>query len=369
MDTDDKLKRESRRAELQEKFRSAVVAHATSTPGTEFSVLALSGGGQWGAFGAGFLKGWTLRQNPPKRPVFDIVTGTSTGALIATFAFLGSSGDDAIRDAYLSITGDRDVFTDRNKVAYLWSDSISTRRQFRSRLDHMITGDIVAAVAAEHAKPQGRRLVVGATDLLGGEFHAFDLTELAGQAGTGNREKVRQDYIDVLMASTAIPVQFPPVTLQGTDPDDPGRTITYVDGGIRRNIFVEAIGRAIKAQAEPAVPATIYCLVNGARDIDPVDKLSGFPKLVGIVQRSVDILLNESTEGNLFRICLEAQKFGMKFLVTAVPPDVAKSCGVLSSEQDKDFNPRLMKCLYDAGVTQAQLTPTPWEEDPLVGSP
>ena len=66
----------------QESLRAAL------SPDKPVQVLALSGGGQWGAFGAGFLKGWTRHGDRPA--AFQVVTGTSTGSLQATFAFLGA---------------------------------------------------------------------------------------------------------------------------------------------------------------------------------------------------------------------------------------------------------------------------------------
>jgi predicted acylesterase/phospholipase RssA len=62
--------------------------------------LVISGGGSDGAFGAGVLKGWT---ESGKRPVFNIVTGVSTGALIATFAFLGPTWDHEVERFYTQV--------------------------------------------------------------------------------------------------------------------------------------------------------------------------------------------------------------------------------------------------------------------------
>src|SRR6266699_1378673 len=154
-------------------------------------ILALSGGGQGGAFGAGFLKGWTERAAEPRRPEFRIVTGTSTGSLIATFAFLGPAFDDEVRDAYLTIRGDGDVFQDRFlPTALLFDDSLSTTGPLRERLERFITPEVVAAVAAEARK--GRLLLVGTVDLEAAQFVPLDLTAIAGVGG----EEARRNYID-----------------------------------------------------------------------------------------------------------------------------------------------------------------------------
>lgn len=352
-------RRHARRAVLQQHIRTAI---EHTRKGEQFSILALSGGGQYGAFGAGFLKGWSERTMPPLRPKkFDVVTGTSTGSLLATFAFLGSAWDETIGRAYLDITGDKDIFTKRHLISLLWSDSVSTRAQFRERLDGLITQKVTDAVADEGAN--GRCLFIGSVDLLGGEFHEFNLTEIA-QPRT---EAARRAYVDAIMASTAIPVQFPPVVLP--DPAAPGGSITYVDGGIRRSIFAEALASALDESPEPP-PATIYCLVNGARDVARATAFR-FPKLLSMAYRSSEILLNESTEGNLFRIFLWAQRQQprIEFKVTAIPPDVATKCDVGAFKPDELFDHKLMQCLYDEGRAFAKLDARPWQDNPLDGSP
>ena len=125
-------------------------------------VLALSGGGQWGAFGAGFLKGWTRHESRPAE--FQVVTGTSTGSLLATFAFLGRDFDDAVGRAYLDIRGDSDVMKQAVPAdGGLFSDALATTGPLRRRLEAQITDDLLSRVAAEGAK--GRKLFVGAVDL------------------------------------------------------------------------------------------------------------------------------------------------------------------------------------------------------------
>jgi hypothetical protein len=311
--------------------------------------LALSGGGQWGAFGAGFMKGWTERGD---RPEFQVVTGTSTGSLIATYAFLGSDYDDTLRDAYLEIAGDDDIFDKRFPLFALFSDSLYTTGPLRRRLDHAITADVLEQVAEEG--DQGRGLFVGAVDIDRGVFRAFDLTAIARRGD----EKARQDYIDALMASTAIPVAFPPVEIAGA---------TYVDGGARRNVFLQAVTSEIRRlRLDDAAPpeATVYCLVNGTLNVGYRDVGDG---LLDIALRSTDVLLDESTDGNLLRIYLQAQREGLHFRMTQIPSSV---CNVVGSPENQ-FDPALMQCLYAEGRRIARESPEPWRETPPldVGAP
>jgi predicted acylesterase/phospholipase RssA len=278
-----------------------------------------------------------------------VVTGTSTGSLIATFAFLGPAHDDEVRNAYLGIRGDHDVFDKRFLLTALFSDGLATTGPLRRRLETFITPAIVAAVARE--RDRGRRLYVGAVDIDQGIFQPWDLTEIASAGG----EAARRRYIDTLMASAAIPVAFSPITIDG---------VTYVDGGVRRNIFLQLITEEVRRKrvaGEGVGEATVYALVNGTLNVGAkrVKK-----RLLDVARRSVDILLDESTDGNLFRIHLQAQKEGLRFLMTRIPPDM---CGAVGSPEDQ-FDPALMACLYADGRRFAREDQSPWREEPPLES-
>lgn len=351
--------------EMQEALHAELGAALERSPtGDEFNMLALSGGGQFGAFGAGFLMGWTERKTPPTRPAsFNVVTGTSTGALIATFAFLGSSYDAAVRDAYFAIRGDRDVYVNRWKVALLWSDSVASTRPFRRLIEKHVTPEMVGLVAQEYAK--GRLLFVGATDLESGQFHCWNLTRIAGATDVACRR-----YIDALMSSVAYPVLFPPVSLRRAKRESP---IMYVDGGIRRNVFFDMLARQMELRRGKGdrIPGRrrVYCLVNGTRDVSPWVYEGGLLPVLKIAGRSADVLLAESTEGNLFRVYLRSGEAGFRFNVASITPSMAGKCLGPGSQQDVHFDPAVMRCLHAEALLLARDDPEPWQEDPLKGSP
>jgi len=149
-----------------------------------YNYLALSGGGSAGAFGAGILNGWTAKGDRPK---FKVVTGVSTGALIATFAFLGPDYDDELKEAYTTINATH-IYVIRNLFSLIWSESATDNKPFRDMIDKYITDDMLNKVAAEYKK--GRRLYILTTDLDRELPVIWDLGAIASSnspAATANR--------------------------------------------------------------------------------------------------------------------------------------------------------------------------------------
>ena len=138
----------------------------------DLNVLVLSGGGSNGAYGAGVLYGWT---QSGKRPGFDVVTGVSTGALIAPLAFAGPAYDEELRRFYTQIH-DRDIFRDRG-LRGLLSNAVLSSAPLRARIAEVVTPGFLDLIAAEQKK--GRRLYIASTDLDQGESVVWDMGGLA----------------------------------------------------------------------------------------------------------------------------------------------------------------------------------------------
>ena len=186
---------------LRAKFEQAqATADAGKIP---YRALTLSGGGSRGAYGAGVLSGWTERGD---RPQFDVVTGISTGALMATHAFLGSDFDAELA-LYKNLTND-DVFEERGKIATLRSTAALDTAPLREKLASVITEETLDLVAAEYH--EGRRLFIGTTNLDANLFTIWDM----GAIADSDRPDRFKRYIDVIMASAAFPVAFPPVYIE-----------------------------------------------------------------------------------------------------------------------------------------------------------
>ncbi|MGL4438871.1 MAG: patatin-like phospholipase family protein [Bosea sp. (in: a-proteobacteria)] len=196
----------------------AVVAHQSR------NVLALSSGGADGAFGAGVLVGWTATET---RPVFDIVSGVSVGALQAPLAFLGPAYDSLLEELFTT-TRTRDVFAG-NGLGVFTNGGLKNTAPLRERLRLVLTEDKLDAIAAAHRL--GRRLYVATTDLTNGRSVRWDMGALAA-SGRNDRQAA---FVAIIAASASPPGLVEPISL----PDEAGSVSQHADGGLREAIIVE----------------------------------------------------------------------------------------------------------------------------------
>ena len=190
------------------------------TYGREHNYLAISGGGQRGAFGAGLLCGWT---EAGTRPEFTVVTGVSTGALIAPFAFLGPEYDHVIKELYTSYST-TDIVKPRSSLKTLLGDAATDSTPLREKLVRYIDEDVMAAIAAEYKK--GRVLDIVTTNLDAARPVAWNIGRIASSGSPHALQLIR----DVMLASASIPAAFPPVMF---DVEANGKRYDelHVDGG------------------------------------------------------------------------------------------------------------------------------------------
>jgi len=198
-----------------------------------FNVLVISGGGDWGSFGSGLLKGWGSVTGDRARPQFDVVTGVSTGALIAPFAFLGTEKDyDTICELYRNPKSDwvelKDWF-----FFLPWRESMTTTKGLRRDVEKTLDKATIARVA--EASLQDRSLIIGTTNLDFGINRPFPLGEICERAAKSGDDSL---VYDVLMASSAVPAAFPPQVIDNE---------FYVDGGTTANMLAGANIRSDKS--------------------------------------------------------------------------------------------------------------------------
>ena len=194
--------------------------------GNPLTILALSGGGVGGAFGAGAIAGLTRTGT---RPTFDVVTGVSTGALIAPYAFLGPTWDQQLLDAFTGLAGDG--LRQSRGLAVIFGSSIYSGKPLRNLIDAYVSDEMIHAIANEAAK--GRLLLVATTDVASGEPVVWDLGSIAMNGGASARTLFR----DVLVASASVPGMFPPVIIR-IEEDGFAHDQAHVDGAATMPFFV-----------------------------------------------------------------------------------------------------------------------------------
>jgi len=315
-----------------------------------YRALTLSGGGSRGAYGAGVLSGWTVRGD---RPQFDVVTGISTGALMATHAFLGPEFDDDIL-IYKTISND-DVFRKRSTLEMLRGTSALDTAPLRETLLSIINDETLDLVAAENRK--GRRLFIGTTNLDANTFVIWDMGEIAAS----DRPDRLKRYIDVVLASASFPIAFPPVYLD-VHSDAGAYTEMHTDGGVRESAFffdfdlIKEVRRDMEAAgfSESEFKQELYLLNNGsiastrARTYKPVAGTIG-----AIADASVSALLTKVMQGSVYRLWVMAMVHGADFHFSFVPPDFEFTSGSLT------FDPVEQTALFERGYQQA-LDGTAW---------
>jgi len=339
---------------LVEGLHTRLEEHRQKTPGKRITLrgLALSGGGSHGAYGAGVLIGWT---DAGTRPEFDVVTGISTGALMATAAFLGPEEDEALR-MYTRIT-DKDIYKSRGILAVLTGDSMYDAAPLRELIAKEIDDRVLKAVAREHAR--GRRLFVGTVNL---DAQAFTIWDMGFIASSDRPDKLER-YRDVILASASVPVLFPPVYIPVEVGGESYRQM-HVDGGAREMVFFpELIEDLDKAIAEfglkPSdVHGEMYVLYNGrvaaGGMYEPVE-----PRALSIMEVFVRSLIRKNATGSLYRIWVRGLTQKMDFNLTDIPPDYQ------DLQRDMEFNSDDMKRLFEYGYNRS-INGQAWWTQPAV---
>ena len=301
--------------------------------GRRHDYLLISGGGSDGAYGAGLLVGWTEAGN---RPEFQIVTGISTGAIIAPFAFLGPAYDPTLRELYTSFGSD-DLVRRRGLNELVRGDSAFSTEPMARLLDHYLGDREIAAIAAEGRR--GRSLLVGTTNLDAARPVIWDLTRIA----MSGAPQAKQLIHDIIRASSAIPGAFPPVLFQvesaGGRYDE-----MHVDGGVTSQLFLGVTGldwRRIATKLRVDGPPQLYLIRNSqlAPKWVAVDR-----RLGPIVSRTISSLIRTQGIGDLAQIYITAEQAGMGYNLARVPADFAL-------EPQELFDPAYMVALFERGFS------------------
>ncbi len=305
------------------------------TPG--YCVLALSGGSATGAFGAGFLNGWSASGS---RPTFKLVTGISTGALMAPFAFLGSDYDPQLKEAYTTIEA-KNIFIFRGLLKVLASDSFAETGPLARLIERYMDEDMLQAVAAAHAA--GRRLFVGTTNMDAQRFVIWNMGAIAS-SGYPNALKL---FRDVVLASTSIPSVFPPVMIE-VEVDGRRYDEMHADGGTLTQVFFygnvvdfKAARESAKAAGWPtrATGGRLFIIRNAQVQPEPEQIKRS---LMSITPRALSTMIKAMAFSDLNRMYGKSWARGIDFNYVDVPDDFVW-------QGKEEFDRAEMNRLYEIG--------------------
>jgi predicted acylesterase/phospholipase RssA len=310
--------------------------------------LALSGGGDNGAYGAGLLTGWTAIGT---RPEFDIVTGISAGALIAPFAFLGPDYDPELRQVFTDVAPPDILLLRHIPLALLFKVALADTSPLYRLIERKADERMLAAIAREYAR--GRLLLIGTTNL---DLQRPVVWNIGAIAASGHPQALAL-FRRILLASASIPGAFPPVLID-VEYDGRAHQEMHVDGGAATQVFFypPALDARILA-AQRAVPRsrTIWVVRNGRMDVEGANVNRG---LVTIASRSIATLLHFSGVGDISRIYLTAQRDGLEFRLSYIGSNFA-------AERREPFDQTYMRALFDYGMRK-MLAGEAWVTGPPV---
>jgi predicted acylesterase/phospholipase RssA len=308
--------------------------------------LALSGGGDDGAFGAGLLTGWTARGD---RPMFSVVTGVSTGALSAPFAFLGPDYDRQLKSIYTETAAD-DVFQSRGFMAAVADDAMTDSAPLRNRIASFVDARMVRRLADEYGK--GRILLILTTNLDQGRSVIWNI----GAIAASGHPRARELIVDILLASAAIPGVFPPVMINVTV-DGKNYQEMHVDGGTVAQAFLYPPSFSLKAKfkelgVKGAKPVA-YIIRNG-RLYRPEENVER--QTLKIAHQAISTMTASSGVNDLYRMYLTTKRDGVAFNLAYIEDDFKLA---YKGPFDKAYMNALFEHGYEIGFVGGEWHKTP----------
>jgi len=300
--------------------------------------LSISGGGDNGAFTAGFLNGWTKTGN---RPNFRLVTGISTGALIAPFAFLGKDYDVTLKDLYTNVTPS-DIYRKRNIVEGLFADSLADSKPLYDLISQYVDEDFLKKVAFEYSKNR-RFLLIGTTNLDSKKPVIWNMGRIAMIGGP----QALTLFKKVMLASASIPGVFPPVMLD-VEVDGKKYQEMHVDGGANTQAFLYPPALTQKLKDENSFDKNIkreaYIIRNA--DLSPEGE-EVRRRTLPIVLKTVGQLIHTQGVGDLYKMYISTQQDNVGYNLAYIEDD-------FEFPHLEEFDQAYMKALYDYGEKKAK---------------
>ena len=312
--------------------------------GRELHMLAVSGGGANGAFAAGILNGWTASGT---RPEFNIVTGISTGAIIAPFAYLGEGYDPVVERIYTQYSS-KDLIHKRGWLKSLTSDAGFDTAPLRSLIAEYVDETVMEAIAAEHRR--GRLMFIGTTNMDAGRAVSWDIGAIASSGKPGALDLIR----DIVLASASIPAAFPPVMIE-VEADGQTYDEMHTDGGVSRQSFLFNLSAPEDTFQRLNIlgKGRAYLIRNAKLEStwQAVDR-----SILSIAGRSAISMVHTQGIGDLYREFLGARKYDIDFNLAYIPSE-------FDAESHELFDQDYMRKLYRLGYEMA-VDGYPWEKIP-----
>jgi predicted acylesterase/phospholipase RssA len=330
---------------LRTSSKEEIQQHLPAWVGGKHHYIAISGGGQNGAFGAGLMNGWTAAGD---RPEFLLVTGVSTGALSAPFVFLGPDYDDELASVYTTLETS-DLLETRYWTAIVTGDAAVDTDKLRDVIGSYIDDEMIRRLAEEHLR--GRRLYIGTTNLDAKRPVIWSLTHIAAS----DYPKKKKLIGDVLLASASIPGAFPPVLIN-IEWDGQRYDELHVDGGTVSQVFVYPTAldfSAVLKKLDVTESHEVYVIRNSklAPEWEPVE-----PSIFNLAGTSISSLIRTQGLGDLSQIYLLTQRDGGEYRLAYIPED-------FEMKYHEPFDPTYMKALYDFGFEMGKQG-YPWDKLP-----
>ena len=301
-------------------------------------MLAISGGAENGAFGAGLLCGWSERGS---RPSFDLVTGVSTGAMTATFAFLGSKYDAQLRSVYTDLTA-ADVLVRRGPAAALFDDAMADNQPLLRTISNYMNDAMLADIAAGY--DEGRLLLVATTHLDARQPVIWNLGAIARSGHPSALNIIRR----ILLASAAVPGALPPAMIDVTLDGNPYQEM-HVDGGAVAQAFLYPAGvnkrRREKIARNQAVPPAVAYIIRNGR-LDP-EWVMVERRTLGIAMAAILTMINASGNNDLARMYQSTRRDGIDFNLAYIGKDFV-------TDQPGSLEQAFMRALFAYGYGRAQ---------------
>ncbi len=324
-----------------------LMQHYSGIMGQRHNYLAISAGGKDGAFSAGLLVGWTAEGT---RPEFTMVTGISTGALAAPFAYLGSAYDSQLKEMYTSYST-IDFLSKRNILSVLTGPSLFDTKPLEKLIAKYIDQKVMEEIAAEHRK--GRRLWIATTNLDAGRPMIWNIGAIASSDVPGTLELIHK----VVLAAASIPGAFPPVFIE-VETGGKRYKEMHVDGGVFSQVFVTPVhikwrdvARKLKVKGIPRA----YLIRNSSFDSEW--KIVS-PDIESISGKTINLLLKTQGICDIYRIYAASKRDGIDFNLAYIPDD-------FDIEPSETFDPVYMGKLFDLGYQLAK-NGYPWVKKPPV---